>query len=103
MRATVTHLDIQVTGARQNIGDEGDVRRSAHNPATTGTPRRAGTWPERGITATRKPASGALREACSQPVHALAAPLAPIIALMARATLGRSGVPFHEPFHAQDL
>jgi len=36
-------------------------------------------------------------------VHALAAPMAPVIALTALAALGLSGTPFHEPFHAKDL
>jgi hypothetical protein len=63
------------------------------------TPRRAGTWPERGATASRNPASGALRVACCLPAHALPAPIARIIALTAPTTLGLCGTPFHEPFH----
>jgi hypothetical protein len=42
----------------------------------------------------------ALREACSRAVHALAAPIAPAIALMTPAALGLSGDPVHEPVHA---
>ena len=41
-----------------------------------------------------EPMTYALREARSLPVHALAAVIAPIIALMALAVLGLSGVPF---------
>jgi len=43
----------------------------------------------------------ALRGARSLTGHALAAPIAWIIALTALAALGLSGVPFHEPFHAR--
>jgi len=35
--AAVTYLDGQVTGTRRNIGDRGDVRRSAHNPEVEGS------------------------------------------------------------------
>lgn len=45
-------------------------------------------------------ASGPLREARAAAAHALAAPIARIIALTALETLGLSGRPFHEPFHA---
>jgi hypothetical protein len=41
----------------------------------------------------------ALREACSLAAHALAALMAPVIALMAPAALGLSGEPVHEPVH----
>jgi hypothetical protein len=57
--------------------------------------------PERGATASRKPASGALREACAAAAHALAAPIARAIARMALAALGLSGDPVHEPVHAR--
>jgi hypothetical protein len=43
----------------------------------------------------------ALREACFLPTHALPALIARIIALTAPTTLGLSGTPFHEPFHAR--
>jgi hypothetical protein len=43
----------------------------------------------------------ALRETRSLPPHALAAPIAQELALMAIAALGLSGDPFHEPFHAE--
>ena len=43
----------------------------------------------------------ALREARSPSAHALAAPIARLIALMALVALGLSGVPFHDPFHAR--
>jgi hypothetical protein len=43
----------------------------------------------------------ALRGARSLTGHALAAPIAWIIALTALAALGLSGMPFHEPFHAR--
>jgi hypothetical protein len=43
----------------------------------------------------------ALREACSLAAHALAAPIAQVIALTAPAALGLYGDPFHEPFHAR--
>ena len=42
----------------------------------------------------------ALREACSRAADALAAPIAPVIALMTPAALGLSGDPVHEPVHA---
>ena len=45
----------------------------------------------------------ALREACSRAAHALAAPIAPVIALMTPAALGLSGDPVHEPVHALKL
>jgi hypothetical protein len=67
------------------------------------TPRRPGTWPKRGATASRKPASGALRGARSQPAHALAAPMARVIALIALTALELSGDPVHEPVHAEAL
>ena len=41
----------------------------------------------------------ALREACSRSADALAAPIAPVIALMTPAALGLSGDPVHEPVH----
>ena len=50
-----------------------------------------------------EPMTYALREACSQAVRALAAPIPPIIALTAPATLALSKDPFHEPFHARGL
>jgi hypothetical protein len=43
----------------------------------------------------------ALRETRSLAAHALAAPIAQQIALMALFALGLSGDPFHEPFHAR--
>jgi hypothetical protein len=45
----------------------------------------------------------ALREARGLTVHALAAPIARIIALAALAALGLSGEPFHDSFHARGL
>jgi hypothetical protein len=36
-------------------------------------------------------------------MYALAAPMAPITALMALVALGLAGPPFHEPFHARGL
>jgi hypothetical protein len=42
----------------------------------------------------------ALRGACCLAAHALPAPIAPVIALIALTTLGLSGAPFHEPSHA---
>jgi hypothetical protein len=45
----------------------------------------------------------ALRGACALPAYALAAPIAPVIALTALAALGLSGDPVHEPVHAQGL
>ena len=41
----------------------------------------------------------ALRGPCSLAAHALAAQMAPIMALTALAALELSGDPFHEPFH----
>ena len=43
----------------------------------------------------------ALRGARAVAAHALAAPIARIIALTAPTTLGLSGTPFHEPFHGR--
>jgi hypothetical protein len=43
----------------------------------------------------------ALRETRSLPAHALAAPMAQEIALVALAALGLSGDPVHEPVHAR--
>jgi hypothetical protein len=43
----------------------------------------------------------ALRGTCGLTAHALAAPMAPVIALMALAALGLSGYPVHEPVHAR--
>ena len=45
----------------------------------------------------------ALREARDLAAHALTAPIAPSIALMALAALGLSDDPVHEPVHARDL
>jgi hypothetical protein len=45
----------------------------------------------------------ALREACSRAAHALAAPIAPVIALMTPAALGLSNDSVHEPVHALKL
>jgi hypothetical protein len=42
----------------------------------------------------------ALRGTRRLAIHALAAPMAPVIALMALAALGLSGDPVHEPVHA---
>ncbi len=47
-----------------------------------------------------EPMTYALREACEPAAHALAAPIAPVIALTALAALGLSGYPVHEPVHA---
>jgi hypothetical protein len=68
----------------------------AHNPATAGrvfTPIRGQNEAQ---TASRKPASDALREACAPAAHALTAPIARVIALTALAALGSSGDPVHE-------
>jgi RNA polymerase sigma factor (sigma-70 family) len=46
-----------------------------------------------------EPMADALREACSRAAHALAAPTAPVIALMTPAALGLSGDSVHEPVH----
>ena len=48
-----------------------------------------------------EPMTYALRGACSQAAHALAALMAPIIAFMALSALGLSGDPVHEPVHAR--
>jgi len=45
----------------------------------------------------------ALREARSRAAHALAAPMARAIALIALAALGLLGDPVHEPVHVRDL
>jgi hypothetical protein len=50
-----------------------------------------------------EPMTDALRGTCALPPHALAAPIAPVIALTALAALGFSGDPVHEPVHARDL
>ena len=50
-----------------------------------------------------EPMTYALRGGCSPATHPQAAPMAPIIALTALATLGLSKDPFHEPFHARGL
>jgi len=83
--------------------DAGDACRMAHNPARTGN-----LSARRYVTGTRrdrqsKPASGALRGACSDASHALAAPIARAIALAALAALGLSGDPVHEPVHGLRL
>ena len=46
-----------------------------------------------------EPMTYALREACSRAAHTLAAPTAPVIALMTPAALGLSGDPVHKPVH----
>ena len=48
-----------------------------------------------------EPMTYALRETRSLPAHALAAPMAREIALVALAALGLSGDPVHEPVHAR--
>jgi len=48
-----------------------------------------------------EPITYALRGACSPAAHALAAPMAPIMALTALSALGLSGDPVHEPVHAR--
>jgi hypothetical protein len=45
----------------------------------------------------------ALRGACALPAYALAAPIAPVIALTALAALGLPDDPVHEPVHARGL
>jgi hypothetical protein len=56
------------------------------------------TWePPIGI----EPMTYALRGACGLAAHALAAPMAPVIALMTLAALGLSRDPVHEPVHAR--
>jgi hypothetical protein len=50
-----------------------------------------------------EPMTYALRGACALPVYALAAPIAPTIALTALAALGLSDDPVHEPVHARGL
>ena len=67
------------------------------------TPRRAGTWPERGATASRKPASGALREARSLVLLAWPAHITRRIAVMALIAPGFRSLPFHDPFHGPGL
>jgi hypothetical protein len=47
-----------------------------------------------------EPMTYALREACSRPPHALAAPIAPVIALTTPAALGLSDDSVHEPVHS---
>jgi hypothetical protein len=49
----------------------------------------------------RKAGDGALRGARPRAVHALAAPIARAIALMALAALGVTAASFHEPFHTE--
>jgi hypothetical protein len=63
------------------------------------TPRRAGTWPERGATASRKPASGALRGACSPAPIAWPAQITRRMAAVALIALVFPSLPFHDPFH----
>jgi hypothetical protein len=48
-----------------------------------------------------EPMTYALRGACALPAYALAAPIAPAIALAALAALGLSDDPVHEPVHAR--
>ncbi len=50
-----------------------------------------------------EPMTYALRGARSQAAHALAAPMARAIALMALVALGSSSDPVHEPVHAEAL
>ena len=50
-----------------------------------------------------EPMTYALRGACALPAYALAAPIAPAIALTALVALGLSGYPVHEPVHARGL
>jgi hypothetical protein len=50
-----------------------------------------------------EPMTYALRVIWCLAVHALAALIARVIALMALAALGLSGDPFHDPFHARSL
>ena len=47
-----------------------------------------------------EPLTCRLQEVCSQAAHALAAPMAQVIALTAPAALGLFGASSHEPFHA---
>jgi hypothetical protein len=49
-----------------------------------------------------EPMTYALRGACSLAAHALAAPIARVIARMALAALGLSGDPVHEPVYVRD-
>ena len=64
------------------------------------TSRRASTWPERGATASRKPANGALREAREYAAAPLAAQIARRTAPEALIALEFRGHPFHDSFHA---
>ena len=49
-----------------------------------------------------EPMTYALRGTCDLAAHALAAPMAPVIALMALAALGLSGNSVHKPVHEQE-
>ena len=74
-----------------------DGDRFTDNPATNGNASMRRYVARTRCNRQSKPASGALREACSRAAHALAAPIAPVIALMTSAALGLSGDPVHEP------
>jgi hypothetical protein len=65
------------------------------------TPRRAGTWPRRGSTASRKPVRGALREVRPRAPCALATPMTRVIAPTTLTALGLTEAPVHEPVHGR--
>jgi len=62
----------------------------------------ASICPQRSTTAGRQADQQRIRRASSQAAHALAVPIAPVIALMVPVALGLSGVPVHEPVHAKN-
>jgi hypothetical protein len=73
----------------------------AHNPATSGNASVRRYVARTRQTASPKPASSALRGARSRAAHALAAPIARVIARMALAALGLPGDPVHVPVHVR--
>jgi hypothetical protein len=79
------------------LGDRRQLVARGENLSPRGTYIPSLTWePVSGL----EPLTCRLQEVCSQAAHALAAPMAQSIALMAPTALGLFGASSHEPFHA---
>jgi hypothetical protein len=92
-------LSAEVTAPARDGLRRGDARRMAHNPATTGNASMRHYVPRTRCNRQSKPASGALREACSSAPVASPAQIARQIAATALIALGFRSEPFHDPFH----
>jgi integrase len=91
-------FDLRNTAARLGHGSGGATTLRHYADPVSEVDRRAAAYLAQ---LTAGPATGALRETRSLAAHALAAPIARQIALMALTALGLSGDPVHDSVHAQ--